>query len=273
MVADSRRYSRRTPAVPAPPAQAVYQRSSSPRMAASSCSRSVLAACSSRSEVAVGTGSSARPSDTLTPIPTTIAPAYASARIPAIFRPATSTSLGHFSWAGTAASARSALATATPASSGTQPRAAGGAAGRSSTEQISAVPGRLTQVRPSRPRPAVCAPATSTRPSAAPARAAWSRSALVEPVSATTRISRHRPPGLITAWARVFWSSPGTCVPAPCRIGAPAQPVFCRPAATPLTASSSSRCSCSRRASRPAAAGGPSAAARARSSVSARNCR
>ena len=111
-------------------------------------------------------------------------------------RPSTSTSLGHFRVAATPAWARNAAATAIPVSSGSQARAAGATVtGRSSTENTSAARGGLDQDRPRRPRPAVCVSAASTRPSAAPAWAAASRSALVEPVSLATWMSRHRPPG------------------------------------------------------------------------------
>ena len=82
-----------------------------------------------------------------------------------------STSFGHLSWASTAATSRTAAATATPASSGSQPsRARGTAAGRSSTEKVRAARGGDTQVRPSRPRPAICCSAASTRPSGSPGR-------------------------------------------------------------------------------------------------------
>ena len=76
---------------------------------------------------------------------------------------------------------------------------------------------RRARPRPpdARPRPAVCVSATRTSPSAAPARASCSRSALVEPVSAVTRISRHRPPGQTRLALRAAVSSGG-------RGGAPA---------------------------------------------------
>ena len=62
-------------------------------------------------------------------------------------------------------------------------------------ENVRAACGGATQVRPSRPRPAVCSSATSTRPSAAPVllAALASRSALVEPVRSTASIVRHIP--------------------------------------------------------------------------------
>ncbi len=56
----------------------------------------MLAACSMRSDVAVGTGSSDWLSVTFSPTPTTTASPCASARIPASFRSPTRTSFGHF---------------------------------------------------------------------------------------------------------------------------------------------------------------------------------
>ena len=58
-------------------------------------------------------------------------------------------------------------------------------AGRSRIEHSSDAPGGACHVRPRRPRPAVWWSATSTVPAGAPARAAATRSALVEPVSST----------------------------------------------------------------------------------------
>ena len=165
-----------------------------------------------RSDVAAsapgpGGGSSPGSVDTLRPTPTTIASPAASARIPPSFAapaPApASTSFGHFSRVATPVSAVTAEATATPASSGSQPRRVGGtAAGRTSRENVSAARGGDTQVRPIRPRPAFCSSATSTTPSGAPARARASRSALVEPVRSSTSTACHRPPGRSTARRR-----------------------------------------------------------------------
>src|SRR5215472_2486991 len=220
--------------------QARYLRSRPARISASSLSRSRLAAPSRRSEVAAsppgpGGGSSAGPVDTLTPTPTTTASPAASARIPPSFLggttllslpPATadpdpparvfpgpaSTSFGHFSCASTPDTSRTASATATPASSGSQPRRARGtASGRSSTEKVRAARGGDTQVRPSRPRPAVCCSAASTAPSGSPSAARASRSALVDPVTAVTSTVRHSPPGRIAA-ARTAAASRGASV-------------------------------------------------------------
>src|SRR6185312_7060513 len=166
-VAHQPRYSACSQAASGSAAHARYPRASRVSTAVSSSSRSVLAAPDSSSEVAAGSGSSAWVSVTLRPNPATIAPPCASARIPAIFRPPTSTSLGHFSRAGTAASSRSAAA-------------------------------------------------TKTRPSAAPARASASRSALVDPVSGRTQSFRHSPPGWISRSRRAAASSGGlpTAIPA-----------------------------------------------------------
>ena len=142
------------------------------------------------------------------PVPITTALVHRSARIPAILAPSTSTSFGHFSRASTPAVCWRADATATPASSGSQPSRAG-TAGRSSTEKVRERRGGLIQRRPIRPRPEVCASATSTRPSPAPERAWASRSALVDPVSSTTLTSRHRPGGDPSAMFSLAASSTG----------------------------------------------------------------
>ncbi len=154
-------------------------------------------------------GSSPGSVDTLRPTPTTTASPAASARIPASFRAGrASTSFGHFSRVGTPVTAVTAEATATPASSESQPRRASGtAAGRTSRENVSAARGGDTQVRPIRPRPAVCSSAASTTPSGAPASARASRSALVEPVRSSTSTACHRPPGRSTARRRLAASS------------------------------------------------------------------
>jgi len=113
-----------------------------------------------------------------------------SARIPAILASSTRTSLGHLSPAGTP-SACSADTRATPSSAPIHPRRAGGTCGtRNATLNSSAVPGGADQLRPSRPRPAVCASATSTERSAGPAAI---RSVLVEPATAANRTA-HRGP-------------------------------------------------------------------------------
>ena len=84
--------------------------------------------------------------------------------------------------------------TASPASSGSQPNRDGGTpAGRSSTLTVSPVPGGETQLRVIRPRPASWYSATSTVRSGAPAAAAASRSAFVEPVRSTTSSCAHGP--------------------------------------------------------------------------------
>ena len=96
-----------------------------------------------------------------------------SMRMPATLRPATRTSLGHLMAAPGAHSA-TAAATATPATSPICGAAATSIGGRSTTDMYRLRCGGDTQVRPSRPRPCVCASAMTTVPSAAPA-AAYSR--------------------------------------------------------------------------------------------------
>ena len=93
----------------------------------------------------------------------------ASARIPPSLAGPARTSFGHLSCASTEATERTAAVTATPASSGSQPRRAGGTpCGRSRSENVRAARGGDTQARPSRPRPALCSSAASTAPSGAP---------------------------------------------------------------------------------------------------------
>ncbi len=132
---------------------------------------------------------------TLSPMPTTAASGSTRCtRIPASFWSPTRTSFGHFRTASTPATSRTAVATAPPVRSGSQPqRSVAIDAGRSSTENVS--PDRAGEVhaRSRRPRPAVCASATSTSPGRAPARASAATSSLVDPVFSTKRISRHPP--------------------------------------------------------------------------------
>ena len=148
---------------------------------------------SSQIDVATSTGSSARVSDTFRPIPTTAAgPALVSTRStssPAVLRVPSRTSFGHFSAAVGEPVSRRALATATPVSSGSQGQAAASTSGRSSTEKVSAERAGVIQVRSRRPRPAVWCSATTTRPSAAPARARSATRALVEGAASTTSTS------------------------------------------------------------------------------------
>ena len=122
-------------------------------------------------------------------MPTTAAgPAWVSTRstrIPASFRPSTSTSLGHLRSAGTPAAPRRASATATPASSGSHGHCRGVPTGPQQHREGQRGPGRASP-RPGRagPGPAVWCSATTTSPSAAPARGPLGRrSALVEPAS------------------------------------------------------------------------------------------
>ena len=116
--------------------------------------------------------------------------------------------MGHFTEASKPA-ARSALATAYPASSGSHGHEWVGAVGRSSTEKVSAERAGVSQLRSSRPRPAVWCSATTTSPWPAPARPRSATSALVEPASSTTStveprqqvgIGRGQPLG-IEGWA------------------------------------------------------------------------
>jgi hypothetical protein len=216
MVADSFVYPARRPQRSgSPPAsrQARYQRSNSARISVSSGSLARLAAPRARRDVAGSavSGSSDGAADTFRPTPTITASPTASARIPPSLASPTRTSFGHFSRASTAATVRTAPATAAPASSGSQPRRAGGTgAGRNSSENVRAARGGDCQERPIRPRPADCSSAARTTPSGAPSLARASRSALVEPVEGVTSRARHRPPGRSTARRSAAASRAGT---------------------------------------------------------------
>ena len=94
---------------------------------------------------------------TFSPMPSTAQPSWGrpSTRIPASFRPSTRTSFGHLIRQSTG----TASATATAAASGSD------SLGSRSTSDIStAEPGRAAQVRPWRPRPAVCSSAVTSVP-------------------------------------------------------------------------------------------------------------
>ena len=107
------------------------------------------------------------PTPTMTESITPDAPADASTSIPAALRPPTSRSLGHFRSASMPADFDIASASARAADSGTRVAAPAGGPG-SATTDIHRPPGGDTHRLPSRPRPAVCVPATTTRPSALP---------------------------------------------------------------------------------------------------------
>ena len=163
---------------------------------------------SAASEVAPGWSAGA--AATFSPIPTTTAGrcgSATSARMPATLRCAgpSSRSLGHLRPQGTVVSPRTASYVARPASRVSQPSFdAEMPSGRSSTLTVSPEPGGETQLRASRPRPASWCSAMSTVRSGAPAAAAASRSALVEPVRSTMSTRVHSP----TSAARTAsWSS------------------------------------------------------------------
>src|SRR6202012_138857 len=94
-------------------------------------------------------------------------------------------------------SAASPSATATPVASGNHPQPDRGTEPPATpTDKATCVPGGADHCRPWRPRPALWYSASKTEPSmSAPASARASRSALVEPVSATTSSRRHGMPG------------------------------------------------------------------------------
>lgn len=136
------------------------------------------------------------------PKPTTTAipdgPLVASARMPTSFRSSTAragsgrlkTSFGHFSPTSTLHRSCSASDTAIPVSSGSSVRWSG--FGRSRNDTSNEELGVSSHGRPWRPRPALWCFAHNTRPSLAPSEAAFRRSALVDPVSFTSRINKKR---------------------------------------------------------------------------------
>ena len=131
------------------------------------------------------------------PAPSAAGRATISARIPATLptgspdaRSTSRTSFGHLTMA-THSSARSSRrgpntsTNATAMHEVTSMRRSTGQPGLSSTEKSRLVPGGASQRRSRRPRPAVWWSVLRTRPSGSPAEARPTRSALVEPVSAT----------------------------------------------------------------------------------------
>ena len=134
----------------------------------------------------------ARPSTTgvrtrLHPTPITTASPARSSRMPASLAPSTSRSLGHLSMTcGAPGVAPTASATASPVTSASV--CGSGSPGRSTTTvEPMKLPAPSSHCRPARPLPAVWRRATSQSPSRA-SRPSASRSALVDPVSARTRI-------------------------------------------------------------------------------------
>ena len=110
----------------------------------------------------------------------------ASVRMPPTLTPprpagaGSTTSFGHLISAGRPVAARTPSAAATPAASVTT----GAPTPRSTTEQYSPASGAENQRRPCRPRPAVCMPATTVVPSAAPAAASSRARSFVDDTTA-----------------------------------------------------------------------------------------
>ncbi len=167
--------------------------------ARASSERSVVAAPSMASDVAVGTGSSSGRSDTLSPMPMTAAGARPwhstrSTRIPASLRSSTMTSFGHLRSASTCAWSRIVAATTSPTRSGSHgQRPASTPVGRTSSDIESPDRAGALQVRPRRPRPAVWCSAISTTPSSSVVRARSTRSAFVDGEASVTATSVHSP--------------------------------------------------------------------------------
>ena len=135
---------------------------------------------------------------TFRPMPTTTCGGRGDfgAYMPASFREPTSTSFGHLRPALDVAQPRARRRPRRrPVNRGTQPHASGGTSVARDTDRParSATRGGADHDRPWRPRPACWNSATSTDPSiASPAAERASRSALVEPVSATMSMRCHK---------------------------------------------------------------------------------
>src|SRR5882672_8546204 len=119
----------------------------------------------------------------LIPIPiTTVVASSPSARMPANLAPFSRRSLGHLiASRGRAAGARSAIASwiARAATNESSDQCSGGA-GSVSSRLANRLPGSEVQVRPRRPRPALCRPAVTHSGPRSPARASVSASVLVD---------------------------------------------------------------------------------------------
>ena len=90
--------------------------------------------------------------------------------------------MGHFSAGRSPVTASIASTAANPRHMVNCPAWSGGSAGRSKSDINRLLPGGAHQRRSSRPRPAVCSSAITSRPSAAPAAARSCATSLVEPV-------------------------------------------------------------------------------------------
>ena len=117
-----------------------------------------------------------------------------SARIPAAFRPPQYRSFGHLRAAGTP-TASTASARATPATRASRGASTVGTEGRRSRETYRFFPAGDTHRRPIRPRPAVCASATTTVPCFAPFSAISIATRFVLSVTARHTRSVHGRPG------------------------------------------------------------------------------
>ena len=143
-----------------------------------------------RTDVAVGTGSSSAVWLTLSPIPTTAAGPWASPPARPGSRPASRSVRPSRRWATSGRPGRRARAAPRPRRC-PRPAAATAtrrpvASGRSRVEKVSAARSGVSQVRSSRPRPAVWCSVTTTSHSGAPSRARSATRALVDPACGTT---------------------------------------------------------------------------------------
>src|SRR5262245_1700355 len=148
--------------------------------------------------------SSSGVSQTLIPMPATAQctrswSPESSQRMPATFSPSMRMSFGH-TMLGSTSTRVSATATATTI--GRSPASAGASGGRRSTETSSASRGAATHSRPRRPRPARWKSVPMTSPSAAPLRASFATSSLVEVVSSSQMT------GPATGWVRSASTAP-----------------------------------------------------------------
>ena len=233
-VADRSRWARRSRSGPSGASRSVRRASNRASTLSSSSARSIMWPAAASDVAPGGASSLRAGQPTLTPMPTTIAtdappdvssgrppdpagisppppagpPATSSARIPATLPgavpPTRSTSLGHFTAAWTPWVPR-ASTVATARVVVTNGWRSGSQVGRNRTEKSRLAAGGASQRRSRRPRPAVWWSATSTEPSGMPPAGApppprppplapATRSALVEPVSATCSTGPNRVP-------------------------------------------------------------------------------
>ena len=110
--------------------------------------------------------------------------------MPPSLRPSHTMSFGHLSAGRSPVTASIPSTAASPRHIGSCPARWAGSAGRRSSDINTLAPGGAHQERSSRPRPAVCSSASTSRPSAAPAAASSWATSFVEPMLGKKRVGR-----------------------------------------------------------------------------------